>query len=134
MAGLWHCRTCMRRGRRSRILRITRRQADRYLLRFVRGSFRVLRVLPRSLSARWAERIFLTPPRQPRTRAERALLAGARNCRIRGPMGEIAAWRWGKGPAILLVHGWGGHAARLGRFVGPLEEAGFSVIAFDAPA
>jgi pimeloyl-ACP methyl ester carboxylesterase len=126
----------MRRGKRSRLFRITRRQADRYLLRFVRGSFRVLRVLPRSLSlsARWAERIFLTPPRQPRTRAERALLADARHYRIRGPKGEIAVWRWGKGPAILLVHGWGGHAARLGRFVAPLREAGFSVIAFDAPA
>src|SRR5262245_41615367 len=107
----------MRRGKRSRIFRITRSQADRYLLRFVRGSFRFLRVLPCSLSARWAERIFLTPPRQPRTRAERELLAGARFRRIRGPKGEIATWRWGKGPAILLVHGWGGHAGRLGRFV-----------------
>src|SRR5262245_34336167 len=124
----------MRRGKRSRILRITRRQADRYLLRFVRGSFRVLRLLPCSVSARWAERIFLTPPRQPRKRSERALLAGARYLRIRRPKGEIATWRWGKGPAILLVHGWGGHAARLGRFVAPLEDAGFSVIAFDAPA
>src|SRR6476619_6407329 len=111
----------MRRGKRSRLFRITRRQADRYLLRFVRGSFRVLRVFPRSLSARWAERVFLTPPRQARTRAERALLAGAR-------------YRRGHGPAILLVHGWGGHAARLSRFVEPLEAAGFSVIAFDAPA
>jgi pimeloyl-ACP methyl ester carboxylesterase len=124
----------MRRGKRSPLLRITRRQADRYLLRFVRGSFRLLRVLPRSLSARWAERVFLTPPRQTRSRSERALLASARYRRIRGPKGEIATWRWGKGPAILLVHGWGGHAARLGRFVAPLEAAGFSVIAFDAPA
>ena len=124
----------MRRSKRRRIFRITRRRADRYLLRFVRGSFRLLRVLPRSLSARWAERVFLTPPRQPRTRFERDILAAARHRRIRGPKGEIATWRWGRGPAILLVHGWGGHAARLARFVEPLEAAGFSVIAFDAPA
>jgi pimeloyl-ACP methyl ester carboxylesterase len=34
---------------------------------------------------------------------------------------------------VLLVHGWGGHAGRLTRFVTPLVEAGFSVVAFDAP-
>ena len=115
------------------MFRITRRQADRYLLRFVRGSFRLLRVLPCSVSARWAERIFLTPPKQPRSRGERELLSCAEHRRVRGPRGEIATWRWGAGPAVLLVHGWGGHAARLGRFVEPLREAGFSVVAFDAP-
>jgi pimeloyl-ACP methyl ester carboxylesterase len=34
---------------------------------------------------------------------------------------------------VLLVHGWGGHAGRLGNFVEPLLGAGCSVIAFDAP-
>jgi pimeloyl-ACP methyl ester carboxylesterase len=32
------------------------------------------------------------------------------------------------------VHGWGGHAGRLSRFVPALTAAGFSVAAFDAPA
>ena len=35
---------------------------------------------------------------------------------------------------MLLVHGWGGHAGRLTPFVAPLTRAGFSVVAFDAPA
>jgi pimeloyl-ACP methyl ester carboxylesterase len=35
---------------------------------------------------------------------------------------------------VLLVHGWGGHAGRLTPFVAPLTRAGFSVVAFDAPA
>ena len=39
----------------------------------------------------------------------------------------------GAGPRILLVHGWGGHAARLRRYVRPLNAAGFRVVAFDAP-
>ena len=34
---------------------------------------------------------------------------------------------------MLLVHGWGGHAGRLGRFVAPLVDAGFTACAFDAP-
>lgn len=103
------------------------------LLGFVRGSFRVMRVFPCSLSARWAELIFLKPPRQRRTRSEREILDRARFRRVRSRNLDIATWRWGRGPAVLLVHGWGGHAARLARFVDPLEEAGFSVIAFDAP-
>ena len=49
--------------------------------------------------------------------------------------GWLAAWRWGEGgPAVLLVHGWGGHAGRLAKFVTPLLDAGFSVVAFDALA
>jgi pimeloyl-ACP methyl ester carboxylesterase len=42
-------------------------------------------------------------------------------------------WSWGAGPTILLVHGWGGHAGRLTRYVDPLTRAGFRVVAFDAP-
>ena len=33
----------------------------------------------------------------------------------------------------LLVHGWGSRGARLNSFVAPLTQAGFSVVAFDAP-
>ncbi|MGZ5446135.1 MAG: alpha/beta hydrolase [Thermoanaerobaculia bacterium] len=44
------------------------------------------------------------------------------------------AWSWGEGPAVLLVHGWGGHAAQFQSFVEPLVRAGFRAIAFDAPS
>jgi pimeloyl-ACP methyl ester carboxylesterase len=46
----------------------------------------------------------------------------------------LQAYLWGQGPAVLLVHGWGGSAGQLHPFVEPLVEAGFSVVAFDAPA
>jgi pimeloyl-ACP methyl ester carboxylesterase len=45
----------------------------------------------------------------------------------------IAAWRWGRGPVVLLVHGWEGRGSQLGAFVEPLVAAGMSVVAFDAP-
>jgi pimeloyl-ACP methyl ester carboxylesterase len=47
---------------------------------------------------------------------------------------RLAAWDWGDGPTVMLVHGWGGNAAQLARFVEPLRAAGFYVIAFDQPA
>ncbi len=124
--------TGMRRGKRS-TLRIPKRQLDRLLLLLIRESFRFLSFFPHFLSARWAELLFLTPPRQARTRQEREMLSRGRFRNVLFRNCQLATWRWGEGPAVLLVHGWGGHAGRLSRFVAPLTEAGFSVIAFDAP-
>jgi pimeloyl-ACP methyl ester carboxylesterase len=80
-----------------------------------------------------AERIFFTPPRPRRAQSERAL-SGGRRFEVRVERRRIAAWRWGSGPAVILLHGWGGRAAQLTSFVSPLVERGFSVVAFDAPA
>jgi len=41
---------------------------------------------------------------------------------------------WGQGPAVLLMHGWGGNLYDLGAFVAPLLERGFRAVAVDAPA
>lgn len=38
------------------------------------------------------------------------------------------------GPTIYLVHGWGGWGLQLAAFIPPLLEAGFRVIAYDAPS
>ncbi|HMG24060.1 MAG TPA: alpha/beta fold hydrolase, partial [Kofleriaceae bacterium] len=50
-----------------------------------------------------------------------------------GQRHRLAAWRWGHGPSVLLVHGWEGRGSQLGAFVEPLVRAGLSVVAFDAP-
>lgn len=88
-------------------------------------------------AARVAERLFLTPRRHARPEAERALLASARHLIVPGA-GEhapLASWEWGDaGPRVLLVHGWEGRGAQLGPLVPALLEAGFRVVAFDAPA
>lgn len=41
---------------------------------------------------------------------------------------------WGDGPTVYLVHGWGGWGLQLAAFVPPLLDAGFRVVAFDAPS
>ena len=80
-----------------------------------------------------AEFAFRRPPRFGATRRELAILESGARSWVRGPSGEIAMWRWGDGPRILLVHGWGAHAGRLTPFVPRLVASGFSVTAFDAP-
>ncbi len=46
----------------------------------------------------------------------------------------LAATSWGTGPAVLLAHGWESRRTHWGAFVTPLLEAGFRVVAVDAPA
>jgi pimeloyl-ACP methyl ester carboxylesterase len=111
-----------------------RRRVRRVLVRAIRRSFpRLSRIFP-SLSARLAEILFrVPPPRRARLKREQRALEEADSSRTPFFARTLPTWRWGKGPAVLLVHGWGGHAGRLTPFVRGLIRAGFSVVAFDAP-
>lgn len=102
-------------------------------LRALRRSFPHLGRFTPWLSARLAELLFRSPPKQARLRREERALEGARFSRTPVAGGSIPTWKWGKGPPVLLVHGWGGHAGRLTEFVSPLVRRGLSVITFDAP-
>ena len=41
-------------------------------------------------------------------------LASTEEQLLQSPQGVLAAWRLGVGPAVLLVHGWGGRQLTLG--------------------
>jgi len=84
------------------------------------------------LAGAWAERMFLTPPRN----AAPLDLIDARSSLFEHKGRYIATWRWGDAdaPAVILAHGWGGHAAQMRAFVYPLLSAGYQVIAYDQPA
>ena len=101
-----------------------------------RATVRAAVSLAPSFADAWAERLFLTPPRS--NDLERALhdLSDGRAASLEHHGRRLATWRWGpdEGPAIVLAHGWGGHAAQMRHFVYPLRSAGFRVIAFDQPA
>jgi pimeloyl-ACP methyl ester carboxylesterase len=110
--------------------------------RLTRAALQTAFVLSEGLGANLAERLFTSPRRHPRPAREQAVLATGRPFTIdvalrsphwRGAHRRIAAWRWGIGPTVLLVHGWEGRGSQLGAFVEPLVRAGLSVVAFDAP-
>jgi pimeloyl-ACP methyl ester carboxylesterase len=100
-------------------------------LAFVRAGLAVSARLSPALAAGWAERLFFTPPRPQKSRT--SLPPGAERLEIGGAAGRIAVWSWGSGPAVYLVHGWGGRAEQLGAFVAPLVARGFRVVALDGP-
>lgn len=93
-------------------------------------------VLFPELAAAWAERLFLTPPKNGSAVARALDLIDARGSFVEHKERAIATWRWGSpdAPAVLLVHGWGGYAAQMRGFVFPLLAAGYRVIAYDQPA
>jgi pimeloyl-ACP methyl ester carboxylesterase len=77
--------------------------------------------------------LFRRPPRHRDSESERAALEGGERLDLALDGRAVAIWRWGRGPAVLFVHGWGSRGSRLAPFVAPLADAGFSIIAFDAP-
>jgi len=88
------------------------------------------------LAGSLAERLFLTPPRHPGAAAAALDLIDARSSFFEHKGRQIATWRWGgrDDPAVVLAHGWGGHAAQMRGFVFPLLCAGYRVVAYDQPA
>lgn len=79
-----------------------------------------------------ARRFFVTekPPRQ-RTHFT---LSEPDRAPLQTPAGEVIAYHWGdykREPTVLLVHGWNGWARQMERFVAPLQERGFAIVAFD---
>jgi pimeloyl-ACP methyl ester carboxylesterase len=88
------------------------------------------------LAGLWAERLFLTPPKPRYPSSEFFDLIDARQSFVRHRGRHIATWRWGSpdSPAVLLVHGWGGRATQMRRFVAHLAASGYRVIAYDQPA
>jgi pimeloyl-ACP methyl ester carboxylesterase len=94
------------------------------------GTLSILQRVAPGAAAVLAERLFFTPPPPrgdgPPPEAERLDVS------IDGR--PLAAWRWGLGPAVVLVHGWGGWGGQLASFAPVLVAEGFSVVSFDAPA
>jgi pimeloyl-ACP methyl ester carboxylesterase len=73
-------------------------------------------------------------PRRPRPE-DQAILDAARELAIESGGERLAVYVWGEDeqPAIFLMHGWSGRAAQMTAFVEPLREAGYRVVALDAP-
>ncbi len=105
----------------------------RLLLSTLRTVFPILGELAPPLAARLAGRIFGTPPRHRTSEEEWIALSRATPGRVSSSGRSIATWTWGRGPTVLLVHGWGSRGVRLHSFIEPLVESGYRVIAFDAP-
>lgn len=106
-------------------------------MEWVKAGVRAVSPVAPELAAYVAFGLMLRACRHPRPAREAELLGTAESWslpwRDDGHEAELPIWAWGRGPVVLLVHGWEGRGAQLGAFVPPLVEAGFRVVTFDGP-
>ena len=77
---------------------------------------------------------FFKPMSYALTPLERQYLENGTSFHIHVHEKKIRCWKWGHGPAILFVHGWNDRGVNFAYFFKTLIDAGYSVIAYDAPA
>ena len=112
-------------------------------LKFVIASIlRILAKLSPKQSANLAWSIFCRPlnRKKPLSNSEEKLIQQSQQFFIDSDEYRIAVYRWNAvedadlAKAILLTHGWGGHALNFSYIIKRLLADGFNVIAFDGPA
>jgi pimeloyl-ACP methyl ester carboxylesterase len=97
--------------------------------------FRLLSWLLPEEAERRAATLFRTPRRPATPRAPVVPGLTPHRARVVSDGNELPTWTFGQGPrAVLLVHGWNGHAAQMRSLIRPLVERGFRVVTFDLPA
>jgi pimeloyl-ACP methyl ester carboxylesterase len=90
-------------------------------------------VAPASVDRRVA-RAFMTPRRLASEGLRPDLPAPDESVRVSTGDTWVAAWRWGEGPAVLLVHGWEDDHRCFAPLLAALRARGQAVVAFDLPA
>ena len=82
-----------------------------------------------------AYQAFFSPARYEEKSSDREVIEWGNTYRLSFDGGQLAVTTWGSsGPAVLLMHGWGGARAQMTGFVDPLLFAGYRVVAYDQPA
>lgn len=102
-------------------------------IEWLRNTFAWLGPRAPEAAALLAEQLFRTPPPYRQEPFERDALFFADAQSVRFGDANLKVWSFGEGPAVLLVHGWGGRGTQLRAFIDPLVRAGFRAVLFDGP-
>ncbi|EKT4466145.1 alpha/beta fold hydrolase [Pseudomonas putida] len=100
-------------------------------LSWIRGVNATLgRLAPEHVAGKM-RRAFMTPRNLPPRQWELPLLARAERITLRF---GLSALRWGKGPTVLMMHGWEGRPTQFAALIDTLVAAGHTVVALEGPA
>ena len=104
-----------------------------FALRLMRFLFSRAGYLFPRLMGRWAYHLWFRTRRYPDQTASRRALQSAVRETLPVDGLPVAVYCWGDGPVVLFVHGWSGRGTHVAAFIRPLQQAGYRVIAVDAP-
>lgn len=90
----------------------------------------LIRVLPTQLASR-VMRAVAERTKRPKVLAPQQEALNQASMLRYGKNGHNAAWSWGTGPLVILVHGWNGHAAQLAPLAAAVAGMGFQCVAID---
>ncbi|MEV6524777.1 alpha/beta fold hydrolase [Longispora sp. NPDC051575] len=93
-------------------------------------TFRTLEKVAPPAAVRLAERLWCTVPRGP----VRPFDVPGERFVVPVDGRSVVVESWGEGPIVYLLHGWGGWRGQFAAFRQPLLDAGFRVVALDAPS
>ncbi len=94
----------------------------------------VARHMAPNMTKRLLLRLFSMPLKYKINASEADCLAQGRPFEVTVNGNQIKAWKWGRGPGVLMMHGWNGRGIQFMAFVEPLVAAGYTAIALDGPA
>ena len=104
------------------------------MLRAVRWTFPKVEKIAPFLAHRYFVKIFFTPLRYRVPEKEQLIEKKAEKFEVFVAKKKIQCYSWGKGPVVLLAHGWAGRATQLRKFIEALTSHGYRVVGFDGPA
>lgn len=97
-------------------------------------AFQISSQVAPSLSAKWAQELFLRPRRLPSNQKEEDILKLAQTETLQSGR---KAYFWNQnsgGPLVVLVHGWESRASAFYKWIPILVNSGFQVMGWDGPA
>jgi esterase/lipase len=103
-------------------------------LEIIQWLFPKVEWLSQALAARWFQYLFFTPFRYNAPEKEVEVARQAKKYFIKVDGKDIQVYAWGKGPAVLMIHGWAGRGTQFRKFIEPFNQAGLRVVAIDGPA
>jgi len=105
------------------------------LLKIVRWLYPKVETIWPSLAHRYFVTLFFTPLHFKVPAKEQTAETYAEKFSLQINNKKVQCYSWGKtDKVVLVVHGWGGRATQFRRFTRPLNQAGYRVVGFDAPA
>lgn len=111
--------------------RVQKSTSVRAKVAILRAAFGLTEHIAPRAAGRYATRLWLTVPPTPATDPQPD---GGEPFEVRVGPGTVRGASHGDGPAVYLMHGWGGIGGQLSALIEPLRCNGFRVVLFDAPS